>query len=139
MNPAEAFAGPSFPEAKCKGTYDDFFQESEMALEAVARAKIEICFSCIHRQDCLDFALENREVHGIWGGTTPAMRRRIIRKQNEGLPERKVDFRLDENALAKVVRAHKKGLKMFEIRDGLDMHYKQVQRYIEIAKKRGTI
>ena len=38
-----------------------------------------ICAGCAVRQRCLDFALGNAEMHGIWGGTTPEERIRARR------------------------------------------------------------
>lgn len=34
---------------------------------------------CTVRESCLDFALRNREEHGVWGGTSPDERRVILR------------------------------------------------------------
>lgn len=38
-----------------------------------------ICGSCPVRAACLDHALATRELHGIWGGTTPEERRSMMR------------------------------------------------------------
>jgi len=38
-----------------------------------------ICAGCGVRQQCLDFAMQNGEVHGVWGGTTPEERVRARR------------------------------------------------------------
>ena len=133
MSLAEVFAGPSFPEAKCKGTYDDFFQDSEMELEKVAREKIAICFTCPHRAQCLEFALENREVHGIWGGTTPAMRRRTLRAKNEGINYRSTT---NEARIISVVRAIKSGLTPAYIAKQWGLDFNQVSRAIKLAKQR---
>lgn len=133
MSLAEVFAGPSFPEAKCKGTYDDFFQESEMELEKVAREKIAICFTCPHRAECLEFALENREVHGIWGGTTPAMRRRTLRAQGNNSNYRSTT---NEERIALVTRAVKSGMTPKDIAHRWGLESNQVRRSIELAKQR---
>lgn len=67
---------PKFPQAKCAEVEDkDLFfpdnrkQEAERLLQLKA-----ICESCIHRMECLDYALEKQIPHGVWGGTTPAER-----------------------------------------------------------------
>jgi WhiB family redox-sensing transcriptional regulator len=39
-----------------------------------------ICSLCVVQLDCLNYALDNNEQHGVWGGTTDKERRRI-RKQ----------------------------------------------------------
>lgn len=40
-----------------------------------------ICRHCPHRQPCLEWALENRQKHGVWGGTTPQERLNILKKR----------------------------------------------------------
>lgn len=37
-----------------------------------------ICRSCPVRLACLEHAIVTREVYGVWGGTTPEARRRLI-------------------------------------------------------------
>jgi len=39
-----------------------------------------ICRGCRVREECLQYALENRERFGIWGGTTERQRRRLMRR-----------------------------------------------------------
>ncbi|MFE5643623.1 WhiB family transcriptional regulator [Rhodococcus sp. NPDC056516] len=34
----------------------------------------QVCFRCPVIRDCLTFALETAEPHGVWGGTTPSER-----------------------------------------------------------------
>ena len=50
--------------------------------EGVERAK-EVCGTCVVRQQCLEFALANRESEGIWGGATEKERRRILRQRRK--------------------------------------------------------
>jgi WhiB family transcriptional regulator, redox-sensing transcriptional regulator len=42
----------------------------------VARAKA-VCAGCRARQQCLDYALRTRQVHGVWGGMSEADRERL--------------------------------------------------------------
>jgi WhiB family transcriptional regulator, redox-sensing transcriptional regulator len=42
-----------------------------------ARAKA-ICGGCRIRQQCLDYALDSREVHGVWGGLDYEERSRLV-------------------------------------------------------------
>jgi len=49
-------------------------QERERVRQAVA-----ICRGCRARAECLRWALQVNDLHGIYGGTTPAHRRRIQR------------------------------------------------------------
>lgn len=52
-----------------------FFPETA---EETAAAK-RVCFSCEVQDQCLLYALENNEQHGIWGGKTANQRRAIMR------------------------------------------------------------
>ena len=36
-----------------------------------------ICTACTVREDCLDYALDNNELHGVWGGMSVRERRRL--------------------------------------------------------------
>jgi WhiB family redox-sensing transcriptional regulator len=65
-------------EAACAGMLHlerAFFPEKG---DSVAAAKA-VCALCPVRWECLDFALETHQAHGIWGGTTVRERRRIWR------------------------------------------------------------
>ena len=69
----------SWPElAACSHVDPELFfpvSESGPARRQVAQAKA-VCSRCPVTQSCLDYALENRQVHGIWGGLTWDERRR---------------------------------------------------------------
>ncbi|MFN2607698.1 MAG: WhiB family transcriptional regulator [Acidimicrobiales bacterium] len=56
-----------------------FFPESD---DEAGPAKA-ICASCPVREDCLGFALANRQEQGVWGGLTEAERRRMRRRSAE--------------------------------------------------------
>jgi WhiB family transcriptional regulator, redox-sensing transcriptional regulator len=67
----------------CLGADPDvFFPISSTAAAApqVARAKA-ICADCPVRPTCLDFAMANRDLQGIWGGTTDEERRKARRSK----------------------------------------------------------
>ena len=53
------------------------FERKAERLERERRAKA-ICAACVAQQECLDYALEIREPHGIWGGLNEAERRALI-------------------------------------------------------------
>ncbi len=53
----------------------------------IAKAKT-ICAGCQVRRECLDFALRNRLVYGIWGGTTPEDRQRDRRRERRAAKRR---------------------------------------------------
>ena len=54
----------------------------------VDRAR-KICKTCTVSETCLEFALEHRIDHGVWGGTSERERRRILKRRRVelGLPE----------------------------------------------------
>lgn len=39
----------------------------------------QICATCPVSEPCLEYALEQRIDHGVWGGTSERQRRRILR------------------------------------------------------------
>ncbi len=40
-----------------------------------------LCGECLVKQECLDYAIENNEMHGIWGGMTRKERRKLALKR----------------------------------------------------------
>jgi WhiB family transcriptional regulator, redox-sensing transcriptional regulator len=46
----------------------------------VDRAR-KICASCPAAEPCLEYALDNRIDHGVWGGTSERERRRILKRR----------------------------------------------------------
>ncbi|HVM66483.1 MAG TPA: WhiB family transcriptional regulator [Acidimicrobiales bacterium] len=65
---AAVFFPPTHPERK-----DERAEREE-------RAK-EICTSCPVRKPCLDYALEIREPHGIWGGLNELERKAVLARR----------------------------------------------------------
>jgi WhiB family redox-sensing transcriptional regulator len=43
-----------------------------------------VCALCPVRKECLTDALQRREPHGVWGGTTPNERKHLLREQTAG-------------------------------------------------------
>jgi WhiB family redox-sensing transcriptional regulator len=91
FDPATAYATPpvaALPDRACNGVdlaifypqtrYDSDDFTSYDLLDR--RDPKDICRSCPHRQPCLDWALATRQVFGVWGGTTPAERARILKE-----------------------------------------------------------
>jgi hypothetical protein len=67
---------PRFDDAQCKTepNLDFFFPESLLEWkERMPRLK-RLCGSCIHREECLSYAMENEIKDGFWGNTTPEQR-----------------------------------------------------------------
>lgn len=46
--------------------------DSKTAADAKA-----VCRLCDVREDCLSYALQHQEVHGVWGGLTPRARNKL--------------------------------------------------------------
>jgi WhiB family redox-sensing transcriptional regulator len=51
----------------------------EVELAPTARIAMAICHTCPVEQQCLQHALRNDEVHGIWGGKSERARARLRR------------------------------------------------------------
>lgn len=43
-----------------------------------------VCRQCVVQTACLDFALQTKEDHGIYGGATPEERRRMVGRSRRG-------------------------------------------------------
>lgn len=64
--------------ANCLGVDPDLFFPERGASTREAK---EVCRSCEVRHDCLEYALQNGEKFGIWGGLSERERRRIRRQR----------------------------------------------------------
>lgn len=51
-----------------------------------------LCFSCDVRRECLKYALENKEIWGVWGGKDEAEIRRALSVSHEGKEIRRNRF-----------------------------------------------
>jgi WhiB family transcriptional regulator, redox-sensing transcriptional regulator len=49
----------------------------------VDRAR-KICLDCPVAEQCLEYALEQRIEHGVWGGCSERERRRILKRRRQG-------------------------------------------------------
>jgi WhiB family transcriptional regulator, redox-sensing transcriptional regulator len=66
-------------QANCMGVDPDLFFPERGSSTREAK---EVCRGCVVREECLEFALENGEKFGIWGGLSERERRRIRRRRN---------------------------------------------------------
>lgn len=64
--------------SQCLGVDPDIFYSEDGVRTPEAKA---ICAQCIVRNECLEYALENSERMGVWGGLTERERRSIKRRQ----------------------------------------------------------
>jgi len=64
--------------AKCREVHPSVFFPSDGIGVEVAQ---QVCEGCPVRAPCLEYALENRIDHGVWGGASERERRRIARRR----------------------------------------------------------
>lgn len=65
---------PWMQEASCLGSSPDLWFPSHDRIPQEAKA---ICAACPVRSDCLEYALADRRLSGIWAGTSASDRRRL--------------------------------------------------------------
>ncbi len=63
-------------QANCMGVDPDLFFPERGASTREAK---EVCRGCVVQADCLEYALDNGEKFGIWGGMSERERRRLRR------------------------------------------------------------
>ena len=68
--------------AKCKGMETEWFFPTYGGPHATDKQK-EFCRSCPVRVECLDYAIEHRIEHGVWGGKDTEERQAIRRQCRE--------------------------------------------------------
>lgn len=70
--------------ALCRGLTEDFFPPTagsgNRRHRTAVKAALGRCFACPARTRCLEWAVENKEYYGIWGGTTEKERRVMIER-----------------------------------------------------------
>lgn len=72
--------------AACAGmSPDDWFHDDRSSNYDAAK---RVCATCTVRDECLQFAIDNGERYGVWGGLSPKQRRALAAEQREavGLP-----------------------------------------------------
>lgn len=82
---ARLFTNPAWMrDAPCAGKGDLFHpeQHGNGAGRKVGQAKA-ICAQCPHRVRCLEYAIDNAEAHGVWGGTSVEDRKTITRQRRD--------------------------------------------------------
>lgn len=77
-------APPWMAEADCAQTDPEaFFPERGGS----TREAKKVCATCLVQAECLDYALDHDERHGIWGGLSERERRRIKKALHPAQPE----------------------------------------------------
>ena len=69
-------------EALCAQTDPEAFHPDRGESTGPAKA---VCLACPVRAECLAYALERNERHGVWGGASPQERRALLRHAAEGV------------------------------------------------------
>lgn len=76
-------------EARCRdlsiSESDQFFSDDP---EDHRKVSEDYCFECPVRSLCLQSALENKDIWGVWGGTTQEQRRRTLGVDENGRADR---------------------------------------------------
>ena len=68
-------------QGRCRDLPPEIFFPSDGVGVEVAR---RYCAECPVKGSCLEYALENRIEHGVWGGASERERRRIARSRKSG-------------------------------------------------------
>lgn len=79
-----------FADAKCRDMPTEFFYpdpKDQHAFDAKAREARKFCEDCPVIDECLNYAIENGLVWGVWGGTSERERRRMVKRYRRGLRE----------------------------------------------------
>jgi WhiB family redox-sensing transcriptional regulator len=70
-------------QGRCRGASPtEFFPSDGLGVEAAQR----VCAVCTVKAECLEYALEHRIEHGVWGGASERERRRILRRRRDLMP-----------------------------------------------------
>lgn len=80
---ATAHAGNWREAGACLDADPDLFfpiSVTGLGLDQIDQAR-DICARCDVQRRCLEYSLTTRQMHGIWGGTTPDERRVILRRR----------------------------------------------------------
>jgi WhiB family redox-sensing transcriptional regulator len=70
---------PDFPDAACRGMSVELFVTDDTRGRTSDEAK-RVCWRCPEKEGCLDYALSEPSLVGVWGGTT-VKERRLIRAE----------------------------------------------------------
>ncbi len=80
-------AGPWWERAACQSADPELFfpvsGSGAAGLADIRRAKA-VCRSCPVREQCLDYALDSKQAHGVWGGCSEDERRAIVVRHGGG-------------------------------------------------------
>lgn len=75
--------------ANCLGCDPALFFPGRGEMTPEVRA---VCRECVVQEICLEYALENREVFGVWGGKSERQRREMRRQRRAGKQSEAASF-----------------------------------------------
>ena len=67
----------------CRHRPPSLFFPSDGAGVEIAK---QVCAGCPVQEECLEYALEHRIDHGVWGGASERQRRRILKRRRVAAP-----------------------------------------------------
>lgn len=125
------FNFPKFPKAKCAQVddLDFFFPDSQLQLENRWPRIMELCGSCIHQKECLNYAVENHIEDGIWAATTGDQRKLMTTKKEDRRNRR---YREIQSLLTT-------GFTKEQIAVKLDIQMASLERTLDRAKRKGFL
>jgi WhiB family redox-sensing transcriptional regulator len=154
-------------DAACHGIGDEFYPEGahSSTVAAQIRQAKDICnLYCTVREACLDYALANRERHGVWGGKSEDERaamveiidlaegrididrvkiERAVDALCKDLPDARLDWRYGLNSIerriAVRVLVHDKRWTRTNIGNTLRLNNNSARRYYEAALEAGAV
>ena len=74
-------------EVPCASAPDVFFPDyadAPLLYTSFTNSAKRLCQECPIISECLSYALEAREEYGVWGGTSPADRKAMLRRERLG-------------------------------------------------------
>lgn len=120
--------------AACRGTDpESYFPISESVIspfdeQLIADAKA-VCAVCPVAGECLEWALEHRCTHGVWGGLSSVERGRVIKRGKATSPP------VDPQRVAEVQRLTDEGMSASKIAERMGMVQRVVVRYRARARE----
>ena len=126
---------PKFTEAKCAQIEDkDYFFPDNKRDEAERLPRLrQICGSCIHREECLEYALDKRIVYGFWGGYTADQRRSINRRG------RKIKLTNKAMLIRKMLSENKSANEIAITLECSSQYVYKIAAQVELAAREGAI
>jgi hypothetical protein len=112
----------------CAQTDPEAFFPAKGAPTEVAK---QICQDCEVRAECLAYALEHRERHGVWGGLSERERRKA--RAAQGTPSHKQQLADTRRDTAR--RMHAAGSSKADIVRALGIDYRRVTTYLTDAEQ----